>query len=455
MRTVRLVPLALIVLSFAGPASSMFALPMPAPIDRLIANTTAYIKEKPNDAHGYYTLARIHYLAFANKSALVGVFEQETPPRIPQDWLLGDFLAVTRHQHAKEMTLKEFGYDSADAIPYEKRQGVHEAVKQKRKELEEQGWVQERISNEKDLVEHAAAALEHFQKAIALDRKNALYHLGLASLLEQYARFLAEIDAPEVPKPFRDLLLETARDGYYTAFTLSIKGDSKLRHRPIAGLQSLVSHEAAQAYIRLSEKVGHTIEDEADRVKKVRKGLKKLAGLPKSRIVTPVILSLEKRQSLADLLKPDRSVSFDLDGDGVTELWHWVKPTTGILVWDPEHKGQITSGRQMFGSVTWWLFFKDGYQALDALDDSRDGFLTGGELEGIRVWFDRDCDGISCPKEVVSLAEVGIISISTRASGQDGGCPICASGIKLSNGRTLPTYDWLTSPEKQESRLPR
>jgi hypothetical protein len=278
----------------------MFALPTPAPIDRLIANTTAYIKEKPNDAHAYYTLARIHYLAFANKSGLVGAFEQETPPKIPQDWLLGGFVAMARQDHAKEMTLKEFGYDSADAIPYEERQRFYQAVKQNRDQLDEQGWVPERISDAKELVEHAAAALENFRKAIELDAKNALYHLGLASLLEQYAQFLAQIDTPQMPKPFRDLISSAAKDSYYTSFTLSIKKDSKLRHRPIAGLQSLVSHEAGQAFVRLSEELGGNLKNQADRLSKVKKGLKKLAGLPKSRIVTPVVFSLEKRRSLAD-----------------------------------------------------------------------------------------------------------------------------------------------------------
>jgi hypothetical protein len=298
----------------------MFAAPTPAPVDRLIANTTAYIKEKPNNAHGYYTLARIHYLAFANKSGLVGAFENETPPKIPRDWLLGGFLAIARQNHAKEMTLKEFGYDSTNDIPYEPRQRFHQAVKQKREELEERGWMPERISNEKELIEHAAAALENFRKAIELDAKNALYHLGRASLLEQYAQFLAQIDAPQMPKPFRDLISSAAKDSYYTAFTLSIKKDSKLRHRPIAGLQSLVSHEAGQAFVRLSEKFGGNLKNQADRLSKVKKGLKKLAGLRKSRIVTPVVFSLEKRRSLADLLQPDRSVRFDLDGDGVTPL---------------------------------------------------------------------------------------------------------------------------------------
>ena len=48
----------------------------------------------------------------------------------------------------------------------------------------------------------------------------------------------------------------------------------------------------------------------------------------------------------------------------------------------------------MFGSVTWWLFFSDGYRALDTLDDNRDGRLTGSELSGIAVWFDRNTEEV-------------------------------------------------------------
>ncbi|MBT3202234.1 MAG: hypothetical protein HN350_20220, partial [Phycisphaerales bacterium] len=51
------------------------------------------------------------------------------------------------------------------------------------------------------------------------------------------------------------------------------------------------------------------------------------------------------------------AVRFDLDGDGRAQSWPWVKPTTGILVWDPSGQGRITSGQQLFGSVTIWMFF--------------------------------------------------------------------------------------------------
>ncbi|MHC4240410.1 MAG: hypothetical protein ACYSUC_11790, partial [Planctomycetota bacterium] len=171
MRTLRLVSVTLIVLLSGSPVFPRFAMPTPAPIDRLIANTTAYIKENPNDAHGYYTLARIHYLAFVNKSKLVPTFEREGMPQIAEDWQGPDIVHMARRRRAEELALKEFGYISTRDIPDEKRKKFYEARKQKRKELEEQGWAPEKLA-EKELYEHAGAALENFQKAIELDPKN-------------------------------------------------------------------------------------------------------------------------------------------------------------------------------------------------------------------------------------------------------------------------------------------
>jgi hypothetical protein len=222
MRTLRLVSVALIVLFFGGPAGAMFAAPTPAPIDRLIANTTAYIREKPNDAHGYYTLARIHYLAFVNKSKLVPTFGREALPKVAEDWQGPDVVHMARHRRAEELALKDLGYTSTRDIPREERTKFYEARKQKRKELEEQGWAPEKLA-ENELTMHAGAALENFQKAIELDSRNALYHLGLASLLEQYVEFLGEIEAQQVPEQFRKFLLSEAKDIYYRAYSLSIK----------------------------------------------------------------------------------------------------------------------------------------------------------------------------------------------------------------------------------------
>jgi hypothetical protein len=114
--------------------------------------------------------------------------------------------------------------------------------------------------------------------------------------------------------------------------------------------------------------------------------------------ITPIIFSVQKHASVLDLLAPDTHVTFDLDGTVRDARWSWTKPDTGLLVWDPQNKGEITSGRQLFGTATWWLLFPNGYAALDALDDDRDGVLSGSELRGVGVWFDKNGNGRSDPQ---------------------------------------------------------
>ncbi|MEE2775232.1 MAG: hypothetical protein VYE73_00470 [Acidobacteriota bacterium] len=43
-----------------------------------------------------------------------------------------------------------------------------------------------------------------------------------------------------------------------------------------------------------------------------------------------------------------------------------------MVVWDPEQDGRVESGLEFFGSVAFWLFFDNGYQALSTLDDDAD-----------------------------------------------------------------------------------
>jgi hypothetical protein len=212
--------------------------------------------------------------------------------------------------------------------------------------------------------------------------------------------------------------------------------------RPLVGLQNLTGYEAGKAYIRLTEASKNASEEQKKRLSEVQKHIENLNKLPKGAI-TPIIFSLNKNISPADLLEPKLQVKFDLDGDGAVELWQWVKPSTGIFVWNQDGKGEITSGRQMFGSVTWWLFFNDGYHALDCLDDNRDGSLSGSELDGISVWFDTNSNGKSDKTEIKTLEELGIVSISTKPTSTENGWPANRTGIKLKTGNTIPTYDWI------------
>lgn len=183
--------------------------------------------------------------------------------------------------------------------------------------------------------------------------------------------------------------------------------------------------------------------DDAD-TQAVEKGLAIVKAIPGG-AMTPIIFPLDAPRPLHALLS-DRAATFDLDGDLHSERWSWVRPDTAILVWDPAATGTITSGRQLFGSVSWWMFWTDGYHALDALDDDRDGELRGAELAGLAVWRDATGNGVSEPGEVVPLATVGITGLATRATTTAEGCPAHPQGVRLRDGRLLPSYDWIAEP---------
>jgi len=432
---------AVLVLAGAGVAVGRWASPSYVPVERLLENATTYVREHPEDASGYYTLARIHYLAFVNKAFLVGVFGDYTPPHPIPYWWWQDYLGHFRREEARRRALAERGYESTKDIPTEELGAYQWRVQAIEKELEAEGWHPEQ-PGEEQLVEHAGAAQWNFYKAIALDPNNALYYLGQASLGEQYFEFLQERSLALVPAAIRTIVLSGVRDTYLLAYELAIDTDLQRTRLPIEGLRGIVGYEAGKAYVRLweaEEQIGPEVQEKLGGIKA------NLATLEALTIgaITPIVFTLGKTPALADLLAPEQVVRFDLDGDGFAEQRPWIKPTTGLLVWDADGGGKILSGRQLFGSVTWWLFFSNGYRALDILDDNRDGFLTGAELKGISAWFDRNSDGRSDSGEVVSLESLGVTALGTTPSGYEGECPMHRSGIRFKDGRTLPSYDWI------------
>jgi len=429
---------------WAAVAAGKFVSPTYLPVDRLIENAAAYVQEHPKDADAYYTLGRIHYLAFINKSFDAAALGADTPAHIIPFWWGENYLYHAQYEEAKRLALEEFGYASTQDVPQEKQSEFWSRVSSIEFKLQLEQW-QPPQPTEEQLVSHAGAAQWNFYKAISLDPNNALYYLGQASLGEQYLEYLQEKCPALLPLAVRSILLEGIKQTYWIAYQLAIDEDLTLKSLPVEGLQGLIGYEAGSAYVRLWEAQGPIPPELEDRIAAVKANLKTLEALPRGAI-TPIVFSMEPASCVADLLAPGRTVRFDLDGDGVVERRAWLKPTTGLLVWDGDGDGRITSGRELFGSVTWWLFFSNGYRALDMLDDNRDGSLAGGELRGISVWFDRDCDGESDSGEVVSLESLGIVAIGTRPTGRDGKMPMDSAGIRLRDGRTLPSYDWIAPP---------
>ena len=66
-------------------------------------------------------------------------------------------------------------------------------------------------------------------------------------------------------------------------------------------------------------------------------------------------------------------------------------------------RGQITSALQLFGNVTFWTFWKNGYEALAALDDNGDGELGGPELRHLALWHDANRNGRQRSRRGASL----------------------------------------------------
>jgi len=97
----------------------------------------------------------------------------------------------------------------------------------------------------------------------------------------------------------------------------------------------------------------------------------------------------------------------------------------------------------MFGNVTFWIFWRDGYEALRALDDNGDGVLSGAELHGLALWSDVNGNGVSEPGEVIPLEALGITSLSCTSQRHASGIEWNPTGVGFKDGTTRPSYDWI------------
>ncbi|MEX2213697.1 MAG: hypothetical protein WD768_06195 [Phycisphaeraceae bacterium] len=463
------------VIGFAGGerAYGMWILPPQSPVDRLVDFSKAYIEAHPKDPRGYYMLGRIHSLAYALKSTTLtgGITDGDRGKLLPNvtvnpeiqrgDGKVKDEAVLLEHlkqsvaNYRKSVELQpsaglcQLGFATA------LRTGSAQAEKiglppgdslEGKKPTPEQVKAWE--PTVKQLLTGSDAQRQAASKKLSASIEDAIL------LIAPHREHENEVVRTQVKQLLYAYWYEQAIKAYLAAYEASFKDDVKKlpKLESIDDRNDLVSYEAAKQYVALVTGRGIRQAEQG----KVRTCKLYVSNVEKKEVVffiTPIVFSLEEHREMADLLQPDASVPFDLNGDGVGERWPWVKPTTGFLVWDPKGTGRITSGRQMFGSVTWWLFWKDGYEAMSALDDNRDGELRGEELKGIAVWFDRNTNGISEEGEVTAIEHLDVEAILVRATAtvQHNGLtsPTNPKGLRFSNGRVVPTYDWVTrSSEK-------
>ncbi len=389
-------------------------------------------------------VARLHYLMFATGWTMV-----TDDKEVYVQWSATQDAWYARYHKAVEMAYEDVGAIGAH-IPESKRFPFLKARDRRRKQLEQSGWTPATSFPPATMMKHAAEALDALETAARLAPTNVHYLLCRACLIEQFVEWRGVVKPASLPPKLARLEREHARELYLTAFNLGFQKSGDQQGRA-TGADAVATVEAGQNFLRLSKdtKAGATLGSST--VAEVEEGLKQACKWPENdviQLITPIILALAPIRCVDDLLDSAARVTFPLRGFGPVDVWPWLRPAAGLLVWDPANTGDITSGRQLFGGYTFQIFRANGYDALAALDDDGDGFLRGVELEGIRVWFDRDGDGRSTPDEVVDLAALGIVGIAVRATATEGIHPTNPGGVIFSDGRTLPTWDWMVAPHR-------
>jgi hypothetical protein len=200
-----------------------------------------------------------------------------------------------------------------------------------------------------------------------------------------------------------------------------------------------------EAHVVLGEAIYHfsLIAESISDKQLIARAMAALDANPPARMVTPILVPLNANLVFDNLIDRASKVAFDFTGQGPTQRFGWLTKDAAWLVWDPKNKGEIESGFQLFGSVTWLAFWDNGYHALGSLDDDGDGRIAGDELKGLALWQDKNADGKSDAGEVAPVADHRIVALAyghTRVSHELWASP---SGVTFADGETRPTYDWL------------
>ncbi|MBN1205291.1 MAG: hypothetical protein JXB05_10235 [Myxococcaceae bacterium] len=105
-----------------------------------------------------------------------------------------------------------------------------------------------------------------------------------------------------------------------------------------------------------------------------------------------------------------------------TKAWDAKTGGDGVLAWDVDGDGKITSGKEIFGHVDLdgKNRFANGYEKLQKyFDKDGNGRVEGSELKGLKIWEDRNGDGTTQAGELVDLGSRGISRLSTRFNPND------------------------------------
>jgi tetratricopeptide (TPR) repeat protein len=266
-------------------------------------------------------------------------------------------------------------------------------------------------------------AVSEYAQAVHLDPKNLPARLGYAWCLDQAGES------------------ERARQEYRKVLKTSYAAETNGKG---ANFGPSMTQEVGTYLLALLDP-----KKDAKEIAEVQAQLAQAEKVP--RAITPIMLPLQRNTPFEALVDPKAAVVFDLDGSGRRQSWTWITPRAGWLVY-LQHRTRATSGLQMLGARTFWIFWRDGYQAMAALDQDDDGWLQRNELAYLKVWCDANQDGICHPRELRSLSSLSIEALATSGQPHRPGYLHNPCGVRYRDGGFGASYDWTPTSRPNGSR---
>jgi hypothetical protein len=164
-------------------------------------------------------------------------------------------------------------------------------------------------------------------------------------------------------------------------------------------------------------------------------------------MLAPVILDLDGDG--IELVKRGKSgARFDMDGDGSRDDTGWIGKGDGFLVIDRDNDGRITSATEL-SFLSEKPDARSDLDALSALDSNGDDKLDASDARfgELKVWVDRNRNGITEQGELKTLQELSIAAISLagqaveRAGKIGDNMLVATSSFTLTDGTTRSLGD--------------